>query len=70
MVGAELGYVFVAADRPFDDGAFASREMKGQAHDLERKQQIGENYGGVDAEKLSRGEGDFSGEFRFLADFE
>ena len=44
--------------------------MKGQAHDLERKQEVGEDDGGVDAEKLGGGDGDFGGECRLLADFE
>ena len=44
--------------------------MKGQAHDFEREQEIGEDDGGVDAEKFGGGDGDFGGERGLLADFE
>ena len=44
--------------------------MKGQAHDFERKQEVGEDDGGVDAENFSGGDGDFGGDCGLLADFE
>ena len=69
-VGAELGNVFGSADRLLDHGAFAGGEMKGQAHDFERKQEVGEDDGGVDLKKFSGGDGDFGGERGLLADFE
>ncbi len=44
--------------------------MEGQAHDFEREQEIGEDNGGIDAEKFGGGDGDFSGERGLLANFE
>ena len=53
-IGTKLGYVLGGADRFLDDGAFSGGKVKGQTHDLKRKQQIGEDNGGVDA-KNARG---------------
>ena len=69
-VGAELSHVFGGADGLLDDRAFSGGKMKGQAHDFEREQEVGEDDGGVDAEKFGGGDGDFGGEFGLLADFE
>ena len=44
--------------------------MKRQAHDFEREQKVGENDGGIDAEKFSGGDGDFGGERGILANLE
>jgi len=70
LVDAELSYVLLGADGFLDDRAFSRGEMKGQAHDFEWKQEVGEDDGGVDAEKFSGGDGDCGGERRILADFE
>jgi hypothetical protein len=69
-VGAELCDVFGSADRLLDDRAFSRGKMKGQAHDFEREQEVGEDDGCIDAEKLGGGDGDFGGEGGHLADFE
>ena len=58
------------ANRLFDDRTFAGREMKGQSHDFERQQQIGEDNGGVDAEDLGGGDGHLRGQRRLLANFQ
>jgi len=70
VVGTELSYVFSSAHRLLDYGAFSGGEMKGQAHDFERKQEVGENDGGVDLENFGGSDGNFGGERRLLADFE
>ena len=44
--------------------------MERQSHDLERQQEVGEDDGRVNAEKLGGGDGDFGGEFGLFADFE
>ena len=44
--------------------------MKGQAHDFQRKQQVGKDDGGVDAQSLGCGDGDFGGQRGLLADFD
>jgi hypothetical protein len=44
--------------------------MKRQAHDFERKEEVGENDGGVNAEDLSGGDCDFRGECGLLTDFQ
>jgi hypothetical protein len=69
-VGSELSHVFRGADRLSNDRAFSSGKMKGQAHDFEREQKVGEDDGGVDSEKFGSGNGNFGGEFGLLADFE
>jgi hypothetical protein len=69
-VGAKLGNIFGGAHGLFDDGTFAGGKMEGQAHDFERKEKVGKDDGGVDAEKLGGGDGDFGRELGFLADFE
>ena len=53
-VGPKVRDVFLAANGLLDDRPFARREMKGQAHDFERQQQVGEDDGGIDAEELRR----------------
>src|SRR5271169_4770718 len=60
-VGAEVGYVFLRANRLLDDGAFSGREMKRQAHDLEGEQEVGEDDGSVDSKDFGGGDGDFGG---------
>ena len=69
-IGAESGNVLRCAHWLLDDGALTGGEMKGQAHDLERKEEVGENDGGVDSKNFSGGDGNFGGECRLLADFE
>src|ERR1700734_4505118 len=69
-VGAELSNIFGSADGLFDDGAFSGGKMKGQAHDFERKQEVGEDDGGIDAEKFCGGDGDFGGKRGAFADLE
>ena len=44
--------------------------MKEQAHDFEWKQEVSEDYGGIDLENFSRGDGYFGGERGLFADFE
>ncbi len=44
--------------------------MKGQAHDFERKQEVGEDDGGVNLKDFGGRDGDFGGERGLLADFE
>ena len=53
-----------------DDGALAGLEFEGQAHGLERQQQVGKDDGCVDAELFGGGDGDFGGEVGLLADFD
>ena len=69
-VGAQVRDVFFAAHGLLDDGAFAGGEVKGQAHDFEGKQEVGEDDGGVDSEKFCGGDGDLGGERGLLADLE
>jgi len=45
-----LGDIFLTADGLLDDWAFSRGEMKRQAHDFERKQEVSKDDGGVDAE--------------------
>ena len=66
-VGAQVRDVFLAADGFLDDGTFSGGEMKGQAHDFEGKQKVGEDDGGVDAEDFGGGDGDLGGERGLLA---
>ena len=44
--------------------------MKGQAHDFERQQKVGEDDGGVDAEDFRGRDGDLGGERGLLADLQ
>jgi len=46
------------------------RKFKGQAHRLERQQQVGKNDGGVDSELFRGGDRDFGGDLGLLADFD
>ena len=44
--------------------------MKGQTHDFERKQEVGEDDRGVDSKKFGGCDGDCGGEFGLLANLE
>ena len=46
-----------------DDGAFAGDELEVEAHGGEGEEEVGEDDGGVDAEALGGGDGDFCGDF-------
>ena len=48
-VGAQRDYIRSGADGMVHDRAFACLEFEGQAHGLERQQQVGEDDGCVDA---------------------
>src|SRR6202163_3568474 len=69
-VGAQIRDVFFAANRLLDDGTFARGEVKGQAHNFEGQQEVGEDDGGVNAENFSGGDSDLGGESGLLADLE
>ncbi len=69
-IGAQHAHVFRGAHRLFDDRPFARRKVEGQAHDFQGQQQVGEDDGRVDVQVLRRGDGDFGGEFRLLADLD
>ena len=69
-VGAKLGNVGGGADGLFDDGTFSGGEVKRQAHHFEWEQEVGKNDSSVNAKKFRGGDGDFSGEFGLLANFE
>jgi hypothetical protein len=43
-------------------GAFAGDELEVEAHGGEGQQEVGEDDGGVDAEALGGGDGDFGGD--------
>ena len=63
-------HVFGGAEGLLDHRPFSGGEMEGQAHDLQRQQQVGEDDGGVNLQELGGGDGHFGGEFRLLADFD
>jgi hypothetical protein len=69
-IGAELRYVFASADGLLDDRAFSGGEVKRQSHNLKREQEVSEDNGGIDAEKVGGSDRNLSGELGFLADFE
>ena len=52
------------------DGAFAVDELEVEAHGGEGEQEVGEDDGGVDAEALGGGDGDFGGDGGGAADVE
>ncbi len=68
-VGAEAGNVLGGADGLVDDGALPCLELEGQPHAFKRQEQVGEDDGGIDAQFLGGGDGDFRGKLRLLADF-
>ena len=69
-VGAEAGDVFGSADGLFDLWAFAGGEMKGQAHDFERQEKVGEDDGGIDLEDFGGFNGDLGRDFGLFADLD
>ncbi len=69
-VGGENLDIVGGADGLLDHRAFGGREVKGQAHDFQRKQQVGKDDGGVDPQSLGGRDGDFGGERGLLADFD
>ena len=69
-ISAKAGYFGFLAQRFVDDWALSGGEMDGQAHDFQRKEQVGEDDGRVDAQLLGRSDSDFGGQFRLLADFD
>src|SRR5581483_6336777 len=69
-VGMQAGNILFLPNWLLDHGPFASRKMKGQAHDVERQQQVGKDDGGVDAENLGGRDRDLGSNFRFFADFD
>ena len=69
-IGAQHAHVFGGAHRLLDDRPFAGREVKGQAHDFQRQQQVGKDDGGVDLQVLRGGDGDFGCELGLLADLD
>jgi hypothetical protein len=70
LVAAELGYIFLGADRLLDDRTFSGGEMEGQAHHFEGEEKISEDDGGVDSEKFGSGDSNFGREFGLFADLE
>ena len=62
--------IFGGADGMMDYGALAGLKFEVEAHGLKGQQQIGKDDGGIDAEFLGGGDGDFSGQFRLLADLD
>ena len=67
-IGAQTGNVGRTANRLFDPGSLARREVEGQPHDFEGKKQVGKDNGGVDTEDFGGGNGDLGRKFGFLAD--
>jgi hypothetical protein len=63
-VGAQAGYVSLVTQRTLNYGTFARRKVKGQAHDFERKQQVGKNYSGVDSTALRDSDRNLGGDLR------
>ncbi len=68
-IGAQGCHVVGGAHGMMHDRAFAGLEFEGQAHGLERQQQVGKDDGRVDAELLGGGDGDLGREVGLLADF-
>ena len=69
-VGAEGADLLEGAEGLVDDGALAIDEFKVETHGCEREEEVGEDDGGVDAEALGCGDGDFSGDLGGAADLE
>ena len=69
-IGAQGRHIGRSAHGMMHDRPFAGLELEGQAHGLERKQQVGKDDGRVDAELFSSGDGDFGGDLRLLADLD
>src|SRR5215831_5662886 len=69
-VRAQICDVVFGPNGLLDNRAFARRKMKRQAHDLQRKKEVGKNDGSIDAEYLSRFDRNLGCEVGFLADFE
>ena len=57
------------ADGCVDVGAFVGDEFEVEAHGGEGEQEVGKDDGGVYAETLGCGDGDFGGDLRGAADF-
>ncbi len=62
--------VGLGAQGSFDFRAFSGGEVKREAHDLEGEEEVGEDDGGIDSEKLGGGDGDLGGERGILADLD
>jgi hypothetical protein len=69
-VGAEGLDLLEGTDGGVDDGAFTVDELEVEAHGGEGEQEVGEDDGGVDAEALGGGDGDFGGDVGCPADVE
>ena len=69
-VGAQGAHIVRGAHGVMDDRPFAGLELEGQAHGLERQQQVGKDDGRVDAELFSGGDGNFGGESGLLANLD
>ena len=69
-VGAEGLDLLAGADGVVDYGAFAVDEFEVEAHGGEGEKEVGEDDGGVDAEALRGGDGDFGGDVGGAADVE
>ncbi len=69
-VGAEGADLLEGAEGLVDDGALAVDELEVEAHGGERKEQVGEDDSGVDAEALGGGDGDLGGDGGRAADVE
>src|SRR5580692_1595282 len=67
-VGTKRGYVFRCADRLLNNRTFAGCKVKGQAHYLERQEQISKDDGRVNVEELRGSNGNFGSDLRFFAD--
>ena len=65
-VGAQASDVRLVPQRLLDHRTFAGREMKGQPHDFERKQQIGKDNGRIHTQGFSGGNRDFGRYFGLL----
>ena len=67
-VGAQRADIFGGAHGVVNHRPLAGLEFKGQAHGLQRQQQVGKDDGCVHAQLFSGGDGDLGGQLRLLAD--
>jgi hypothetical protein len=69
-VGAERLHLLQPAHRRMHHRSFARDKLEVQPHGRERKQQVGEDDGGVHAQPLSCGNGHFRRDLRGAADLQ
>ena len=69
-IGAQAGNVFGGADGLLDFRALSGGEVKGQAHDFERKKKVGEDDGRIDFENFGGLMVTSAASVRLFADFD